>query len=315
MSRARPPSPMLSTAMAAIEAAGETLIAKDSRFRHTFEAPVERIRPDPNQARKIFTEPEIAALAATMTEQGQLQPVLLRRDPEQRGSYILVAGERRWRAARLNQWPSILAMEYDGDPEVAALVENLQRVDLTPAEEARGLQRLIDGKGWTQAQAAEALGKTKGEISATLRILALPDAVLEVLTSELDVPRNVLVELARIEDLRLRDELVGLARAGGLTIRALRDAKQCERDRANARGEAGDAPVEGKPPDAVDKPRPPAGTRLTSHALDRVVAHLQILRETGKPVRPADRERLETLRREINALLGDDAADFAAGSN
>ena len=309
MPRPKAPSPVLGTAMVAIEEAGGTLVTKDSRFRHTFEAPVDRIRPDPDQSRKAFSETEIAALAATMAEQGQLQPVLIRRDPERRGSYVLVAGERRWRAAKLNGWESILAIEYDGDPEVAALVENLQRVDLTPVEEARGLRRLIEGKGWTQAHAAEALGKTKGEISATLRILTLPDAVLEeVLTSELDIPRNALVELARIEDLRLREDLVRLARVGGLTIRAVRAAKQREGGRADVRGENEHAPTAEAPPAATDDRRPSTGMRLTSHALDRIVAHLRVLREAGKPVRPADRERLEALRREINVLLGDEKA-------
>jgi ParB family chromosome partitioning protein len=296
--------------MAAIEEAGETLVTKDSRFRHTFEAPVDRIRPDPDQSRKVFSETEIVALAATMAEQGQLQPVLIRRDPDRRGSYILVAGERRWRAANLNGWKSILAIEHHGDPEVAALVENLQRVDLTPVEEARGLRRLIEGKSWTQAHAAEALGKTKGEISATLRILTLPDALLEeVLTSELDIPRNALVELARIEDPLLREDLICIARAGGLTIRAVRAARQCEGDRTGIRSEENeDAPTLGAPPAVTDERRPSTGTRLTSHALDRVVAHIRALREAGKSVRPADRERLKALRQEINALLGDGSA-------
>ena len=159
-------SPVLGATMAAIGHAGELLVTRDSRFRHTFEVPLNRISPDPDQPRKVFTEAEITALAATMAEQGQLQPVLLRRTPGQRGDFILVAGERRWRAARLNGWSEILAIEHDGDPEVVSLVENLQRVDLTPVEEARGLQRLIEGKGWTQTQAAEALGKSKGEVSA-----------------------------------------------------------------------------------------------------------------------------------------------------
>ena len=139
---------------------------------------------------------------------------------------MIVAGERRWRAAQLNSWSTILAIEHDGNPEVAGLIENLQRVDLTPVEEARGLKQLIAGNGWTQSAAAAALGKSKAEVSAVLRILSLPDALLdEVLTSELKVPKNVLVELARIEDAVVRNRLFELARTGDLTIRAIRRAE------------------------------------------------------------------------------------------
>lgn len=302
--RTRRPSPTLGAAMARIEEARETLVPKDSRFRHSFEAPVDRIRPDPDQPRKVFTEAEIATLAATMAEQGQLQPILLRRDADQRGSYVIVAGERRWRAARLNGWPSVLAIEHEGDAEVAALIENLQRVDLTAVEEAKGLDRLIQGKGWTQAQAAEVLGKSKGEISATLRILTLPQPVLdEVLTSELDIPRNALVELARIEDEALRDRLIDLARNGGLTIKAIRAAKEAEALRED--GAAGDEPA--KPAEL----RGPSARQFSLETLGRLTSKLRAYRETGRTVSEGERRHLEDLRREVDALL---AATMQTGS-
>jgi ParB family transcriptional regulator, chromosome partitioning protein len=301
--RPKATSPVLGAAMTLIEQAGDALVTRDSPFRHTFEAPLDRIRPDPDQPRKVFAEGELAALAATMAEQGQLQPVLLRRDPEQRGSYILVAGERRWRAARLNDWRAILAVEHDGDPEVAGLVENLQRVDLTPVEEARGLQRLIEGKHWTQVRAAEVLGRTKGEISATLRILTLPETVLEgVLTSELDIPRNALVEMARIEDPDVRERLLGLARAGALTVRAIRAARQAEERHAIGVEKEG-LGSEPRPP-ARPGDRPSPQTRFSFRVLDRIIIGLRTIRATARPVRPADRERLEALRREIDVMLG-----------
>jgi ParB family chromosome partitioning protein len=282
--------------MALIGEAGDTLVPKDSRFRHTFEAPVDRIQPDPDQPRKVFTEAEIAALAATMAEQGQLQPILLRRDPDQRGNYVIVAGERRWRAARLNGWPTVLAIEHDGDAEVAALIENLQRVDLTAVEEARGLDRLIKGKGWTQAQAAEVLGKSKGEISATLRILTLPQLVLDgVLTSELDIPRNALVELARIENTTVRDRLIGMARNGGVTIKAIRAAKEAEAP--GNTGTAGDDPAQ-----SSERRRPPVG-QFSFGTLDQLTSKLRAYRGEGRTVSEGERKHLEDLRREIDALL------------
>ena len=294
--RAKRPSPVLGAAMALIGEAGNTLVPKESRFRHTFEAPVDQIRPDPEQPRKVFTEVEIAALAATMAEQGQLQPILLRRDPDQRGNYIIVAGERRWRAARLNGWPTLLAIEHEGDAEVAALIENLQRVDLTAVEEARGLDRLIKGKGWTQAQAAEVLGKSKGEVSATLRILTLPQPVLDaVLTSELDIPRNALIEVARIESAAAREQLIELARHGALTIKAIRAAKKS----AGSGGDEADGAEAAKSPGH----RGPTGGQLTFSTLDRLSSKLRSYREAGGAVSEGERKRLEDLRREIDALL------------
>jgi ParB family chromosome partitioning protein len=191
----------------------------------------------------------------------------------------------------VNGWTSILAIEHDADPEVAALIENLQRVDLTPVEEARGLQRLIEGKGWSQNEAAEALGKTKGEISATLRILSLPGEILEaVLTSELDIPRNALVELARIESPELRAQLLALAHAGELTVRAIRVARDA--------GEVGeDRAVD------VAGTTPPATPRFSLKAIDRVMERLQAVHASGRVLDERDRKRLERLKALIEELL------------
>jgi ParB family chromosome partitioning protein len=218
-------SPILGTATAMIDEASKSLIGRETRFRHTFEASIDHIEPHPDQARTRFDEAEIGALAATMAARGQLQPILLRKRPTSNDRWVIVAGERRWRAARLNGWSTILAIEHEGDPEVLSLIENLQRVDLTPVEEARGLQRLITEKGWTQSAAGEALGKSKAEISAMLRILTLPPPVLDaVLTSELEIPKNALIELARVEVQSTRDRLLDLAWRGALTIRVIREA-------------------------------------------------------------------------------------------
>lgn len=289
--KVRKPSPILDAAAATIGAASDGLVSRDSRFRHTFEVPVSRVHPDPEQARKVFAEADIDSLAATMAESGQLQPILLRRHAERRGEWVIVAGERRWRAARRNGWPTLLAIEHDGDPEVAALIENLQRVDLNAVEEARALQRLLDGKGWTQSQAAAALGQTKGEVSATLRILSLPLAVLdEVLTSELELPRNALVELARIEDPAARAALIAEARRGALTIKAIRAAKEPR--------PGGEAP--GREPGA---PRDPPSVRFSMAVLDRLAERLRGLRVSREALSAEDRARLVRLREEIDELL------------
>ncbi len=288
--KSRRPSPILGVASAMINEASDTLVSGTSRFHHSFEASVEMIQPDPNQPRKIMSDADIASLAATMEERGQLQPILLRRDLLAKGRWFIVAGERRWRAAKRNGWSSILAIEHDGDPEVASLLENLQRVDLTPVEESRGLQRLIEEKGWTQDQAADAIGKPKSDISGTLRILTLPADLLEaVLTSELAIPKNVLIELARVDREPARTQLLRIARDGHLTVRAIRRMK----DRAAA------API-------GDDPKPLTGEGtcgVSFRSLERVAKSLQAAREAGCPVLGKERDCLERLRREIDELL------------
>ena len=278
--RARPPSPILGAAAATIEAESRALVT-NSVFRHTFEVPVAAVEADPGQPRRSFDEAGLRQLAATMDERGQLQPILLRRHPGGRNRWVIVAGERRWRAAGLLGWSSLLAIEHDGDPEVASLLENLQRVDLTVIEEARGVRRLMETKGWTQSQAAEAVGRSKGELSAVLGILHLPPELLdEVLTSEPPIPRNTLIELARVKDPDELRRLAATLREGGMTIRELRQAKA-----------------------AAERPAEPPQIRFSTTVLDRLAHRLSDMRAAGRHLDEQDRRRLERLRAEIDALL------------
>jgi ParB family chromosome partitioning protein len=277
--RPRPPSPLLATASSMIADASAGLVTPSSRFRHSFEVALAAIAADPEQPRKNFPEAEITGLAASMAEQGLLQPVLLRRDPAAAGRWIIVAGERRWRAARLLGWATLLAIETDGDPDVVTILENLQRVDLSAVEEARGLQRLIARKHWSQDRAAAALGRTKSEISASLRILTLPEALLDaVLTSEPALPRNVLVELSRLQELA-RAAL--LARGGPLTVQAIRAAAR-----------NGGAP----PPPA------PRDTSLRAR-LDATTAAIEAAIRHGISLDAATCDALQRLRMSVGSLL------------
>jgi ParB family chromosome partitioning protein len=277
-------SPILGAVSSMIGEASGTLVTAGGRFRHSFEIDVAAVSPDPAQARRHFDEAEIAGLAVTMAEQGQLQPILVRRDPEARGRWIIIAGERRWRAAQRNGWVTILAIEHGGDPEVAALIENLQRIDLSPVEEARALQRLIADKGWSQDRAAAAVGKSKGEVSATLGILTLPEALLDkVLTSELALSKNVLVELARVEGEGTRARLMKLAMEGGLTVRAIRDAR------------AQTAPV------AVAEERP----LFEISRVNATTRHLEGLQGRVAELGGRERAALHRLQAALEALLGE----------
>jgi ParB family chromosome partitioning protein len=299
--RTQRPSPILSTSTALIGEASDSLVTRGSRFRHSFEAPVDRIEPHPGQARTQFDQREIEALAATMTEQGQLQPILLSRNPSTKGHWLIVAGERRWRAARHNGWTTILAIEHEGDVEVASLIENLQRVDLTPVEEARGLRRLIGEKGYSQTAAAAPLGKSKAEVSATLRILTLPDEVLDaVLTSELRLAKNALIELARVEDSAARARLIELAHRDGLTVRAIRDAQEQAERPGTGRETAKDR--------VGPKRNTLADTIIPMKLVKRLNQSLLDARTTGRAPDAAERERLLHLRNEIDRLLMEEGA-------
>ncbi len=224
--RSKAASPILDAATATIGDASRSLIFSDSEFSHSFEVDLKKIAPDPAQPRRTFDKAALAALGETLLSEGQLQPILVRKSLEHKDEWIIVAGERRWRAAKAIGWTRMLALEVSGDAEVATLLENLQRVDLSPVEEARGIRHLVDGKGWTQDQAAKALGLTKAEVSGTLRILRLPEQVLaSVLTSEHPATKNVLTELARIDDDATLARLLSLAAEGGLTVKAIRAAR------------------------------------------------------------------------------------------
>jgi len=241
--RARKNSPILGAARATIGEASNSLVSAASEFNHSFEVDLALVRPDPDQPRRHFDPDALAALAATLQTEGQLQPVLLRPDPEARGRWIIVAGERRWRAAQLNGWTKLLAIVHHGDPDITSLIENLQRVDLSPLEEARGINRLLTEKGWTQEHAARALGRATSDLSGTLRILRLPEALLsEILTSEHPPAKNVLIELARIEDPAALRRLAGLARDGRLTVKAIREAGRAPRSGTDDRFRAHDEP-------------------------------------------------------------------------
>lgn len=144
--------------------------------------PLREIEPDPEQPRKTFDEETLGELAASIAEHGLLQPIAVR--PRPRGGYSIVAGERRWRACRmagLNDVPVVIKEVSDEQAMELALVENLQREDLDPVEEAMGYRQLMDKCGLTQEQAAEKLGKKRSSLANSLRLLNLPAPVLEQL--------------------------------------------------------------------------------------------------------------------------------------
>ena len=139
------------------------------------------IEPKRDQPRKYFDEEALKELADSIAMHGVIQPLLVR--PLSDGGYQLIAGERRWRASRLaglNQVPGVVKEMTDEEAMELALIENLQREDLNPIEEAEGFKLLMDTYSFTQEQAAEKVGKSRPAVANALRLLSLPQAVLDM---------------------------------------------------------------------------------------------------------------------------------------
>ena len=146
----------------------------------TQSVPIEFLRASPFQPRRSFDEAELEALADSIREKGILQPLLVRPCASGAAGYEIVAGERRWRAAQragLHEVPAVVRTLSDQETLELALIENIQRSDLSPLDEAQAFRRLIDEFGHTQDELATAIGKSRSHIANTLRLLALPAAV------------------------------------------------------------------------------------------------------------------------------------------
>jgi ParB family chromosome partitioning protein len=159
---------------------GDNVAAPVASDKGPAQVAIADIDPGRYQPRRHFDPDELKALTESIREQGVLQPVLLRPQPEAPGRYELVAGERRWQAAQragLHEIPALVRKLDDSTTLEVALVENIQRQDLSPLEEAAGYQRLIDEFDHTQEALAKVVGKSRSHVANTLRLLGLPEAV------------------------------------------------------------------------------------------------------------------------------------------
>jgi len=143
--------------------------------------PIESLKPNPDQPRKIFTQEHLEELTASIRDKGVLQPILVRSQPGEDGVWQIIAGERRWRAsqaARLTEVPIVVHEMDDVEVFEVAIIENVQRADLNPLEEAEAYRTLMERFGRTQDQVAGIVGKSRSHIANTLRLLQLPEEVL-----------------------------------------------------------------------------------------------------------------------------------------
>ena len=217
------------------------------------ELPVGLIKPNPGQPRTQFDAEALAALAASIESSGVVQPLLVRPLPD--GSYELVAGERRWRAAQqagLEKVPAVVREQAEAERLQAALIENMVREDLNPVEEARACAALIEDLGLSKEDLARRVGRSRPAVSNLIRLLELPDETLELLESrELSEGHGKALLAAKGNDVRRR--LARDAARGGWSVREtenrvrlasqpkVRSSRSIDPEQAAALEAAGDA--------------------------------------------------------------------------
>ncbi|MET4102658.1 ParB family chromosome partitioning protein [Roseovarius sp. MBR-78] len=170
----------LSALMADVRETSES--TDTQRSQPDMRLPVEKVHPNPDQPRRHFDADALADLARSIAEKGIIQPLIVRESPREPGAYEIVAGERRWRAAqmaKLHEVPVLLRSFTDIEVLEVAIIENIQRADLNPVEEAAGYSQLMTKFGHTQEKLAEVLGKSRSHIANAVRLLNLPEDVQE----------------------------------------------------------------------------------------------------------------------------------------
>jgi ParB family chromosome partitioning protein len=207
---------------ALIPGAGEDLVGPGKRQGEILSLPLRQIQPSPNQPRKDFGREGLEALADSIREHGIVQPVVVRK---MNGRYEIVAGERRWRAAEMAGLLEIPVRIIEADEHRVmelSLVENLQREDLSPLEAARGIRELVDKFSLTQEQAAKKLGWSRAAVANKLRLLQLPEEVLEMLHSGA-VSEGHARALLSVEDIEERVHLARQCVDRGMSVREIED--------------------------------------------------------------------------------------------
>ena len=181
---------------------------------------INEIKPNQNQPRKSFNEEKLEELAASIIENGLIQPVILRKADK---GYEIVAGERRWRACRkagLKEIPCIIREFTDEQNMLIAIIENMQREDLNPIEEAEGLNQMIVNFGMTQEQVSKSVGKSRPYITNALRLLKLPSEIREMLLAN-QLSAGHARAIAGIGDTEKQIQLAEYAIKEGLSVREI----------------------------------------------------------------------------------------------
>ena len=229
-----------------------------------------RIRPNPNQPRKDFSPQALETLTESIRSVGVLQPIVVRRDGFE---FVLVAGERRWRAAReagLVEIPALIRETDEAGSLTEALIENLQREDLSPLEEAAAFQQLEEDFGMSHAEIGKRVGRSRSTVSNTLRLLNLSPAIQKALAKG-DLSAGHARALLGLDDTALAEHLADRSTAEGWSVRQLEDAVR-----------AGKGIKAGKRRATLPTPRPAAIIELEHRLADQLGTTVSIRYRNNK---------------------------------
>jgi ParB family chromosome partitioning protein len=163
------------------------------------EVELTNLRPNPDQPRTVFKEEALQELATSIEQHGLIQPIAVVQDPEKEGGFVIVAGERRYRAYQRLERDTIPAIITSGNPDEIALIENMQREDLSPIEEAEALAKMMNRHGYKQEDLAKVIGKSRTTVTELLSLNDLPDEIKTECRASNFVSKGVLVQIVRIE--------------------------------------------------------------------------------------------------------------------
>jgi ParB family chromosome partitioning protein len=270
----------LATTLTADTGLGQMMYGQAADVQRISFIPLDEITPNPQQPRKIFDTNSIEELSESIKRHGVLQPIAVMPNPHSPDpKWMIVAGERRWRASKLASLGTIPAIVTSKDPEEVALVENIQREDLHPIEIARGIQKLSSTHKYGQNEVAAVLGKSRGDVSKLLKILTLPTEFLDF-AIENGVGRRALYEIATQED-------------PARTITEMMNSHSTESSDESL------APIK--------SPSPRRGRLSNADSVSRAISSFsQKLKKVEKIHLSSDQHNeLLTLRRQINQILGD----------
>lgn len=190
------------------------------------DVPLSSCRPNPDQPRKHFDAAALEDLAASIDRHGLLQPITLKRDPKNKNGYLIVAGERRFRAFQHLKRERISAILSTGNTDEIALIENLQREDLKPLEEAETLLRLQKKYAYTHEELGKAVGKARSTISNLLKLTTLPSKIKRESSSSNLATKSFLIELSKIKDPKKQLVFWKEAKEKGITVKEARARKK-----------------------------------------------------------------------------------------
>ncbi len=255
-----------------------------------FEVRLEDLSPNPDQPRKTFNEAELENLAKSIERFGLQQPITVMANPEEKDKFIIVAGERRFKAHQILKRETIYAILTAGNRDELALIENLQREDLDPIEEAESLRNIMDRHGYSQDELGKIIGKSQVAVSQSLSINSLPEGVREDARKHPRVTRSLLIEIARNDN---PVEVWQDVKDYGLTVRDIRKLKDESKLKSTA-----------KKAKAKAKESKPVNTLIVSSAKS-LSKYLGQAKVKSAEFSEDDLAALREARDQMNILLGD----------